>query len=224
MDASNTRFPWWILGGGLVLAALYLPTLGTPFDFLDDGNLVYPSARTSFGGHVELWWEKVKANYEHLGPFRPTALGFYWELQANLFGGGCRSLANLPSLIWCTLSAGTLLWLMRELGVRPIAAMFATALAMWNPYQKRNMDKPHSRGRRGNAVCPCLGSSGSTRKSGVFFATTQVGDFIRSCGSGSSWMQECFCRAWFPHKLCASYVAGWNLTSESLAEGMAGGP
>ena len=41
---DQSRFPWWIPAGGLLLAALYLPTLATPFDFIDDGNLVYPAA------------------------------------------------------------------------------------------------------------------------------------------------------------------------------------
>jgi len=41
--APHPRFPWWIVGGALLIAAGYLPTLATPFDFIDDGNLVYPA-------------------------------------------------------------------------------------------------------------------------------------------------------------------------------------
>ncbi|MDB5306769.1 MAG: hypothetical protein JWO38_971 [Gemmataceae bacterium] len=127
------RFPWWVPAGGLLLAALYLPTLATPFDFVDDGNLVYPAAETPAGGHVRLWWEKVRANYEHLGPFRPT-LWAHWQVQANLFGGDPGAW-RVYRLLWCGLAAGMLLWLFRELGAHPVAALAAAALAMWNPYR-----------------------------------------------------------------------------------------
>ena len=134
MISEQPRFPWWIPAGGLLLAALYLPTLATPFDFIDDGNLVYPAASgLGFVGHVELWWEKVEANYEHLGPFRPT-LWVQWQIQANLFGGD-PFLWRLQRLAWCALAATMLLWLFRELKVHPVAALFAGALAMWNPFR-----------------------------------------------------------------------------------------
>ena len=133
MDAPS-RFPWWIPLGGLLLAALYIPTLATPFDFIDDGNLVYPApAGLGFTGHVQLWWEKVQANYEHLGPFRPT-LWVHWQLQANLFNGDAFTW-RLDRFIWCVLAASMLLWLFRELRVPPVAALLAGALAMWNPFR-----------------------------------------------------------------------------------------
>ncbi len=133
MSSTSSRFPWWIPAGGFLLAALYLPSLATPFDFIDDGNLVYPSPQSSFAEHVELWWEKVEANYEHLGPFRPT-LWAHWELQANLFGGDALAW-RVYRLLWCGLAATMLLWLFRELGIHPVAALLAGAVAMWNPYR-----------------------------------------------------------------------------------------
>lgn len=132
MDAP--RFPWWIPAGALLLAAGYLPTLHTPFDFIDDGNLVYPAPPgTTLSGHADRWWDNVRANYEHLGPFRPT-LWVHWEVQANLFGGDPLAW-RMYRLLWCGLAAGMLLWLFRELGVHPVAALMAGALAMWNPYR-----------------------------------------------------------------------------------------
>ncbi|QDU23587.1 hypothetical protein [Urbifossiella limnaea] len=131
MDAP--RSPWWIPFGGLLLAALYLPTLATPFDFVDDGNLVYPTPGLSAGEHVGLWWEKVEANYEHLGPFRPT-LWVHWQVQANLFDGSAVAW-RAYRFVWCALSAAALLWLLAELGAHPAAALLAGALAMWNPYR-----------------------------------------------------------------------------------------
>ena len=135
MDAAAPppRFPCWIPAGGLLLAALYLPTLATPFDFIDDGNLVYPSEPTDAAGHVGLWWEKVRANYDHLGPFRPT-LWVHWQVQANLFGGDAAAW-RVYRFAWCALAAAALLWLLRELRVPPVAALAAAALAMWNPYR-----------------------------------------------------------------------------------------
>jgi len=131
MDTPRTAS--WVPAGGLLLAALYLPTLGTPFDFVDDGNLVYPTPGLSAGGHVGLWWEKVEANYEHLGPFRPT-LWVHWQVQANLFDGSAAAW-RVYRFLWCALSAAALLWLFAELGAHPAAALLAGALAMWNPYR-----------------------------------------------------------------------------------------
>jgi hypothetical protein len=128
------RFPWWIPLGALALAAGYLPTLTAPFDFIDDGNLVYPAPPgTSFAGHVERWWDKVRANSEHLGPFRPV-LWVHWELAANLFAADPLAW-RAARLLWCGLAAGMLLWLFRELKLPPAAALAAGAVAMWNPYR-----------------------------------------------------------------------------------------
>jgi hypothetical protein len=134
MIGTHVRFPWWIPLGAVVVALAYLPTLTTPFDFVDDGNLVYPTpAGTSARGHLDLWWANVAANVEHLGPFRPT-LWAHWHVQANLFGGDSL-LWRAWRLVWCGLAAGMMLWLMRELRVPASAALFATAAALWNPYR-----------------------------------------------------------------------------------------
>src|SRR5687767_9006001 len=102
--AAPARFPWWVPAGAVALALAYLPTLFAPFDFVDDGNLVYPAPPgTTLREHAGLWWERVATNVEHLGPFRP-ALWVHWHLQANLFGAdplawrACR-------LAWCALAA-----------------------------------------------------------------------------------------------------------------------
>ncbi len=131
--AAPARFPAWVIAGGLLLAAGYLPTLNAPFDFMDDGNLVYPTAGLSAGEHVQLWWRKVVANVEHLGPFRP-AVWAHWQAAANLFGDDPVAW-RAARLAWCALAAITLLWLMRELRLHPIAALMAAAAAMWNPYR-----------------------------------------------------------------------------------------
>src|SRR5207237_6859133 len=78
------RFPAWVLLGAVLLAGLYLPTLGTRFDFIDDGNLVYPSSAMPPVQRLALVWEKIVGNYRHLGPFRPV-LWAHWETEAELF-------------------------------------------------------------------------------------------------------------------------------------------
>ncbi len=130
----STRFPWWIPLGAIVLALGYLPTLSAPFDFTDDGNLVYPAAAgTTLTQHAEIWWDKVRANVEHLGPFRPT-LWVHWEVTANVLGADPVAWRAVR-LVWCGLAAGALLWLMRELNLAATAALLAAAAAMWNPYR-----------------------------------------------------------------------------------------
>ena len=64
------------LAAAVLIASLYLPTLATPFDFIDDGNLVYPSPTNSLGERLDLTWRKIAANYRDLGPFRaPSRAG-----------------------------------------------------------------------------------------------------------------------------------------------------
>ncbi len=134
MPATPSRFRWWIPVGAVALALVYLPTLASPFDFIDDGNLVYPAPEgTSLSGHGRIWWENVRANVEHLGPFRPT-LWAHWHLQANLFGADPLAW-RVYRLAWCALAGGMLLWLLRELRIPAPAALFAAAAAMGNPYR-----------------------------------------------------------------------------------------
>jgi hypothetical protein len=131
---ARRRFaPWLVLIGALVIPCVYLPTLATPFDFIDDGNLVYPAPPMALGERLALVWEKVVANYEHLGPFRPV-LWVHWELAAELFQADPVRW-RAARLAWSALAVASLLALLRELGVRPLPALFAAALALWNPYR-----------------------------------------------------------------------------------------
>ena len=131
---TPSPFPGWIILGGLLLAAGFLPTLHAPFDFIDDGNLVYPApAGTTTIGHVEIWWDKVQANVEHLGPFRPVVWA-HWEIAANLFNGDAL-LWRSARLLWCALAAMGFIGLLRTLNLHPIACLVAGAAALWNPYR-----------------------------------------------------------------------------------------
>jgi hypothetical protein len=131
--AVRRPFPWWIVGGAALIAALYLPSLRTPFDFIDDGNLVYPTQFSSIVQRLDVVWDKIRANYEHLGPFRPVPW-VHWEIEADLFHGSAFAWRS-ARLCWCVLAAGMMLWLLSELRISRWAALLATALAMWNPFR-----------------------------------------------------------------------------------------
>jgi hypothetical protein len=123
----------WVLVGAILLPCLYLPTLATRFDFIDDGNLVYPAPVAALGDRLQLAWHKIVLNVQHLGPFRPV-LWAHWEIAADLLHGD--SVAwRFGRLFWCGVATGALLLLLRELGLRPWAALLTAALAMWNPYR-----------------------------------------------------------------------------------------
>jgi hypothetical protein len=116
-----------------VIVALYLPTLGAPFDFADDGNLVYPAPPMPLADRFHLYWQKVAANYEDLGPFRPV-LWAHWEIQADALAASPVAW-RLVRLVWLALSTLASLLLLEELRIRPAAAFFTAALAAWNPYR-----------------------------------------------------------------------------------------
>lgn len=134
VTGGPNRFPYWVLVGGAILALGYLPSVTTPFDFIDDGSLVYPAPEGSAAGnYARLWWDKVRSNVAHLGPFRPVLWG-HWEVFANAFGGDAVAW-RVSRLIWCGFAATVLLWLMRELKIPPAAALITAAAATWNPYR-----------------------------------------------------------------------------------------
>jgi hypothetical protein len=101
-----------------LISCLYLPTLASPFDFIDDGNLVYPAPPMSARQRLELVWAKIKANYVHLGPFRPV-LWMHWEIIAEFCRGNpvCWRCARFS---WETLATGMLFWLLVELGIASV--------------------------------------------------------------------------------------------------------
>src|SRR5262245_1550628 len=98
----------WVFLWAALLCSLYLPPLATRFDFIDDGNLVYPAGPMPPGQRLQTAWDKVVANYEHLGPFRPV-LWAHWELEAELLGASPFRW-RCARLLWCVLACAALLW------------------------------------------------------------------------------------------------------------------
>src|SRR5262249_55046256 len=106
--ADSPRFPLWIvLLGASVIPLIYTPTLGTRFDFIDDGNLVSPAPLMPLGPRLDLVRQKIVANYQHLGPFRPV-LWAHWEFFAELCDGEAVRW-RLVRLGWSMFATGMLL-------------------------------------------------------------------------------------------------------------------
>jgi hypothetical protein len=123
----------WVVLGAVLVPCLYLPGLTINFDFVDDGNLVYPAPAMPLGQRLALLGEKILANQLHLGPIRPT-LWAHWRVQADLLGGNPVAW-RLLRLAWAMLASGAFLWLLRDLGIHPWAALATTAVAFWTPYR-----------------------------------------------------------------------------------------
>jgi hypothetical protein len=115
----------------LLLPCIYLPTLLIPFDFVDDGALVYPIPSPSPGAGARRVWERSVGEFQTRGPFRPVSWA-HWEAAADLLGPHA-PLRRLARLAWAALSAGIFLWLLMELGFPLPAAVGAVALSLWNP-------------------------------------------------------------------------------------------
>jgi hypothetical protein len=132
-ERSNRLKFGGILLWAFLISSLYLPTLTTPFDFIDDGNLVYPSHVSSLSQRIDLLSQKIYANYHDLGPFRPV-LWAHWELEANVLGANAHRW-RAARFLWTVLASSAMLWLLTELEIRSAAAILTTAIAMWSPHR-----------------------------------------------------------------------------------------
>jgi hypothetical protein len=133
MASVFQRFPWWLVAGAVLLPCIYVPTLTACFDFVDDGCLVYRTDGLSLPGYVKLVWSRTLADFDQNGPFRPITWA-HWEAAANLMGP-CAPYRRLARMAWAMLACAVFLWLLHELGIRPVAAVLTAAVAMWNPYR-----------------------------------------------------------------------------------------
>ncbi|MGH7428340.1 MAG: hypothetical protein ACREJ4_08290 [Candidatus Methylomirabilaceae bacterium] len=130
---ARAETPWWLIALLVAsLCVLYASTVSQPFDFEDDGNLVYSSApHSGFGDRLALVWSRTLAELHHDGPFRPV-LWAYFELHNYTFG--------LDVVRWRVARLGTLgvsaflfLVLLLDLGVPRYAAALAIAVGLLAP-------------------------------------------------------------------------------------------
>ncbi len=131
---AGVRWSGWQIGlAAIAISLLYVPFLGTNFDFADDGVLVYPSGESSVRGYLDVVRMRTVEDFETRGPFRPVAWAI-WMGQAELFGSDPWAW-RVARQLWIALSAAVLLVLLMELGIGGRVAFFVTLLAMWNPYR-----------------------------------------------------------------------------------------
>ncbi len=139
---------WWIIPAGVLIACLYLPTLGIPFDFQEDGCLVYsrPGYASTLAGALPESLSFSAEEYRLRGPFRPV-LWAHWFVSAALHDGpmGFR----VERLLVCALAACAMMLLLTEMGVAPAASVCAAALACWSGYRSevwRQLGMPEALG------------------------------------------------------------------------------
>lgn len=124
-------YSWWaVVAGAAIIPCLYLHNLTVPFDFQDDGVLIYAVGGTDLIDWFSRVWHLVIGDLVGLGPFRPT----YWfvlQTAAAAFGQA-PALWRLLFFTWSIVSAASMILLMRELRIGLLAALCATALVIWN--------------------------------------------------------------------------------------------
>ena len=127
-----------------------------PFDFIDDGSIVYPYRPDSAYQLYRVYWGRIVANFGHLGPFRPA-----------LRESGRRSRAvRRQHPVLADSPAGVDHAVGRPI---PLAAARAghpqkrgnsgRGSGNVEPLPQRNLDQPDTLRRRGHALrpgCPCL--------------------------------------------------------------------
>jgi hypothetical protein len=129
------RFPWWLLLGSILIPCLYLPMLTAPFDFTDDSIFVYDGVHPprSLAEHVGELGERMQRDYRIMGVYFPVNR-IHRYLLAELLGEEAWHW-RAARLAWSMVACATLLWLLRELGLPPTAALVAGAAAFWNPFR-----------------------------------------------------------------------------------------
>jgi hypothetical protein len=114
------------------LCGLYASTVSGPFDFEDDGNLVYSSApHSGFTDRLSLVWENTLAQLQYHGPLRPVHWA-YFELHNYIFGTDVLRwrVARLGTL---GVSAFLFLVLLLDLRVPRYAGALAVAIGLLAP-------------------------------------------------------------------------------------------
>jgi hypothetical protein len=115
--------------GAIVLPCLYLINVTEPFDFVDDGAIVYRIHADGLFQWLEQIWRMTLAEFDQRGLFRPTIWLFYQTIAAAV---GSHPIGwRVVWVVWGMAASVSMVTLLRELRVGPAAALFATALAMW---------------------------------------------------------------------------------------------
>jgi hypothetical protein len=105
--------------------------LWQPFDFEDDGNLVYAPPTESIGARVAHVTERTVEDFTSRGPFRPV----YWAyFEANYYFFGTNPVGwRIVRLTLLLLSAYLLIAWLSDLGIAPPAAAAAALVGLLAP-------------------------------------------------------------------------------------------
>ena len=128
------RFSSWAVLLGLLVALLYLPTLSIPFDFAEDGYLVYSELYSPEAGNFfSAVLHRSSREYRVTGPFRPVTWGHFMVsvLLHDQQAWGYR----LERMLLCGASACIFLLLLREFRVSLVPALAITWMAFGSPYR-----------------------------------------------------------------------------------------
>ena len=119
--------PVWLLA--FLIACPFLPTLAMPFDFIDDGCLVYRGPGSLF----ERIADRTVGEFHTRGPFRPITW-FHWELQAELLQES-PIFHRVARWAFCWLTAWLSLHFFMAMNLPRWCAVIATAMGLLIPFR-----------------------------------------------------------------------------------------
>lgn len=127
------RCPWWLILGSVLIPAIYIPMLWSPFDCTEDSCIVYPPEGTFPTNLFHAVASSTLHEFKTTGPFRPVTWA-HWHAAAGLFGPDPVA-RRVARLVWCGFATATLLLLLTEFGTQPGAALLVAAFVQWNPFR-----------------------------------------------------------------------------------------
>lgn len=132
VDRRMVSFPlWFMLLASVLISALFLPTLATPFDFSEDGCLVYRDIfHVRYDNFCTAVMRQTISEFQHTGPFRPVVWA-HWYASSLIHGHNALAY-RMERLICCAIAAFCFLLLLREFNINPIASTLVATLACWS--------------------------------------------------------------------------------------------
>jgi hypothetical protein len=119
VDRRMVSFPlWFMLLASVLISALFLPTLATPFDFSEDGCLVYRDIfHVRYDNFCTAVMRQTISEFQHTGPFRPVVWA-HWYASSLIHGHNALAY-RMERLICCAIAAFCFLLLLREFNINP---------------------------------------------------------------------------------------------------------
>jgi len=125
--SPGNQLPAWLCA--LLITAPLSITVFFPFDFVDDGCLVYRESP----GIAKRVMEKTISEFHTRGPFRPMTW-LHWELQAELFDQNA-FMHRLARLGLAFLTAWLMMIFFNQMGCSNLPSAVASSILMLTPYR-----------------------------------------------------------------------------------------